>query len=344
MSPADLQAALECAWPGKTGTWDIEPAYRAASIGQVHRATLPNGQQIAIKIQYPDLQKNISRDVNNLNLFMRPFGNLKRGFKYDEYQQVVKDSLDRELNYDQELSTQLQFFRNWHGQHEIIIPRPLTSFCNHQVLTASWEPGDELAATVDSWKIDEQQQVAQLMLQFFFKGIFVDGLMQADWHPGNFRFRRNISEAECGVQLVCYDFGNVCQLEPAEQQTLLQLVQASIAGQEPFEYLVNLGFDPDYLEPIQDKLGPVCEILLAPFRHQGQFDLATWRMNDQVAGILQEDRWNLRVAGPPRLIFLMRAFHGLIKYLQCWHAKLDWRATLESVTGHIPGLGIIHCD
>ena len=72
----------------------IEPRGLAASLGQVHRATLHGGQEVAIKIQYPEIADSIATDLKALGWLSKPVGNLRSGFDMDEYRSVISEGLE----------------------------------------------------------------------------------------------------------------------------------------------------------------------------------------------------------------------------------------------------------
>jgi predicted unusual protein kinase regulating ubiquinone biosynthesis (AarF/ABC1/UbiB family) len=150
--------------------------------------------------------------------------------------------------------------------------------------------------------------------------------MQADWHPGNLRFRRNWS----GVQIVMYDFGCFCTPTLDERLALARLLEATIDGSEsPWPLLMKMGFNTEYLEPLAAKLPAVCRVLFEPFCNNMPYDMADWKLSDRLADILGDDRWNFRIAGPASLIFTLRAFHGLSHYLNGLATNVNWQACFE---------------
>jgi hypothetical protein len=91
---------------------------------------------------------------------------------------------------------------------------------------------------------------------------------------------------------------------------------------------VKLGFRPEYLAPLADKLPALCQVLFEPFVADYPYDLAHWRLDERMQDVLGDDRWNFRIAGPAEMIFLMRAFHGLLYYLRGLNAPVNWRRML----------------
>ena len=88
---------------------EIEPHGRAASLGQVHRATLRDGRTVAIKVQYPGIRQAVEADLKMLGWLSKPVGDLRRGFDLTDYRGAIRDSLDEELDYVREAEHQRRY-------------------------------------------------------------------------------------------------------------------------------------------------------------------------------------------------------------------------------------------
>ena len=97
---------------------------------------------------------------------------------------------------------------------------------------------------------------------------------------------------------------------------------------ELLDTYVAIGFNPSLLEPIAERLPAVTAVLFEPFSVRGPYDPRTWRLSERLADVLGEDRWNFRFAGPASLLFLIRAFQGLVTYVGALDARIDWRREL----------------
>ena len=315
-----LQESWQCDPDGLIA--EVDPVGHAASLGQVHRARLVDGREVAIKVQYPGIRQAVETDLQALGLLSLPLGGLQRGFDLAAYRGVIGKDLQLELDYRIEASNQREFLQQWAGNTSVVVPEPTDYLCSNNVLVSSWESGEHWDEVRTHWPVADRRRLAVAMLQMFLHGIFRHGLMQADWHPGNFRFRRGAN----GVQVVLYDFGCFCAPTSDERLALARLIQATIgAGEAPWPLLLKLGFHAEYLDPLATKLPAVCRVLFEPFCHNQPYDLADWKLSERLADILGDDRWNFRIAGPAGLIFVVRAFHGLIYYLSGLNAHINWQ-------------------
>ncbi len=303
----------------------IDPCGQAASLGQVHRGVTRNGEEVAVKVQYPGVRDAVETDLRMLGWLSMPLGNLRRGFDMRRYRDVITQDLDRELDYAAEAEQQRRF-RDWAAREPfLVVPRVLTDFSNDQVLVTAWEDGDHWDTVVAEWNSDQRRDLAQQLVRTFLHGLFMRRQVHADLHPGNLRFRMTDS----GPKLVLYDFG--CVYEPSRETALalLRLIRATEQHCEPpLPLFVKLGFRAEYLAPLADKLPALCQVLLEPFIADHNFDLAHWRLDERMRDVLGDDRWNFRIAGPAEMIFLMRAFHGLLYYLRGLNAPVNWRRLL----------------
>jgi len=305
---------------------EIEPVAHAASLGQVHRATTRDGTEVAVKVQYPGIHAAVVADLKMLGWLSVPVGNLRRGFDISSYRETILEDLGRELDYRQEASQQMAFGRWTSADPFLIVPEVFSQLSTDKVLVTRWQEGDHWNIVRESWNKQQKRCLANGMLRFFLHGLFVQRMMQADWHPGNFRFRRSGDQA----QLLLYDFGCMVQPTKDEQLALARLIRATVERSEsPWPLLLKLGFKREYLEPLADKLPALCRVLFEPFCCEYPYDLVDWRLGERVSDILGPDRWNFRIAGPARLVFLLRAFHGLAFYLEGLATPIFWQRAFK---------------
>lgn len=322
-----VEALLVRAWgrPVSEVLAEVDQRGCAASLGQVHRATTRDGLEVAVKVQYPGVRDAVETDLRMLGWLSIPLGNLRRGFDLRRYRDVIRQDLDRELDYRAEAAHQ-RSFRGWAAREPfLIVPRVLDEFCTDEVLVSAWEDGDAWATVSEEWSLEDRRELAAQLVRTFLHGLFMRGQVHADLHPGNLRFRRTAA----GPKLVLYDYG--CIYEPSRDVVLalLRLIRATEQHCEPpLPLFVKLGFRKEYLEPLADKLPAMCQVLLEPFIADYPFDLEQWRLDERLADILADDRWNFRIAGPAEMIFLLRAFHGLLHYLRGLRTPVNWRRQL----------------
>jgi predicted unusual protein kinase regulating ubiquinone biosynthesis (AarF/ABC1/UbiB family) len=324
-----VQPLLEAAWGRRLEdvVESIEPHAHAASLGQVHQATLKDGRSVAIKVQYPGIHEAVLADLKILGWLSAPVGGLRRGFNLAAYREVILNDMQLELDYACEAENQ-RHFAAFAANHPFLqVPQVIDEYSTPTVLVSEWQEGEHWQAVRENWPEDRRHQLARGLLDFFLESLFDQGLLHADWHPGNLRFLRQSG----GPQLLLYDFGCVYHPSQTEQLALLRLIKATQDGSEPpLPLMLALGFQREYLEPFADKLPALCRLLFEPFCVDYAYPVGRWRLAERTADILGDDRLNFRIAGPPAMIFLLRAFHGLAYYLEGLQADIVWNRPLRN--------------
>jgi predicted unusual protein kinase regulating ubiquinone biosynthesis (AarF/ABC1/UbiB family) len=198
-----------------------ETPFAAASIGQVHRAVLPDGQAVVVKVQYPNVDECCDSDLKQIRLALRLAGVLKIDRKLqDELFTEIQDSLHAELDYTQEAHN-LQVFAAFHQaiDLQLIIPKVYTDYSSRRVLTLSEERGESIE-TAATWPIELRNTLGQRLFAMISQQIFYLNSFHCDPHPGNFAFRPDGA-------VVVYDFGCVKELPLAVVQSYRRLVKAA---------------------------------------------------------------------------------------------------------------------
>ncbi len=187
-----------------------EQPFASASIGQVHRATLPGGRQVAVKVQHPGIQRAVESDLKSAGM-LEPLAAMAAGRKVDSKAvfEEMATRLREELDYSLEAQRQQQFREIHSGDDKIRVPEVITSHSSPRVLVSELVKGatlDEVATRSE----DERRAFAETMWRFVFKGNLVGGIFNADPHPGNYLF------ADDGV-VSFLDFG-CCEPITGERQ------------------------------------------------------------------------------------------------------------------------------
>lgn len=183
-------------------SFDEQP-FAAASIGQVHQATLHDGTRVVVKVQYPGVDEACESDLKQVRLALRLMGVLKVEKKLqDRLFEEIQDSLHEELNYEIEAQN-LQVFRTFHQllDPKIIIPQVYSEYSTRRVLTLSLEQGESIE-TASTWDLSVRNDIGRRLIQALGQQIFFLKRFHCDPHPGNFAFRADGS-------VIIYDFGGV---------------------------------------------------------------------------------------------------------------------------------------
>src|SRR5204863_9846061 len=118
-----------------------EEAAAAASIGQVHRATLPDGRLVAVKIQYPGVAKALRADMQNAGMIMRMAKAIAPGLDAKAAAEELKERVLEELDYEYEAQNQRTFARAYRGHPFIYVPDVISRLTTERVLVTEWVDG-----------------------------------------------------------------------------------------------------------------------------------------------------------------------------------------------------------
>lgn len=259
-----------------------EQPFAAASIGQVHRAILPSGESVVVKVQYPDVDKNCDSDLKQVRMALRIAGVLNMSKQLQEQLfEEIRQSLHDELDYLKEAHN-LRVFAAFHADDEgLIIPKVISSHSSKRILTLSEEMGEPLSVAA-TWDNTIKQKIAERLFHFSAGQLFELYRMHCDPHPGNFAFRPDGS-------VIAYDFGGIRSYSDQEVQLFkrfaMHAIKGDVTGLE--QDLVTLGVrredDTDIPgEFYQSWLSIGLKPLSIPPHHQGEFDFASSQVHNEV--------------------------------------------------------------
>ena len=204
-------------------------AIASGSIGQVHRATLKNGQSVALKIQRPGIEIRVRRDMALIRDIAKLVSSTQFGQRYnvvalaDEFSSALKAELDftTEATYTDQLRQNLAESR-WLTPGQLTVPEIIWPLTQPKVLVMEWLDGQPILAASDRQSVD-RNGLSQLLFRAFFQQYFVDGFFHADPHPGNIFY---LSDG----RLALLDCGMMGRLDPQTRATLTEMVLAIISS------------------------------------------------------------------------------------------------------------------
>ncbi|MGH2763786.1 MAG: ABC1 kinase family protein [Thermoleophilaceae bacterium] len=160
-------------------------AAAGASIGQVHRAVLPDGRRVAVKIQYPGVADAIAADMQNAGMILRMAKALAPGLDARAAAEELKERVMEELDYELEAQNQRSFARGYRGHPFIYVPDVVTRLSTERVLVTEWVDGAGFEE-VKSLPRRERDRFGEIVFRFCFGSIFHLQHFNADAHPGNY--------------------------------------------------------------------------------------------------------------------------------------------------------------
>jgi ubiquinone biosynthesis protein len=207
---------------------DFDPKpIAAASLGQVHFAALRDGRKVIVKVQRPDIRKQIAEDFEVLTQiaeFLDAHTEFGRRYRFLTVLEEFRMSIQLELNYEREAQNLITLGENLKDFDKIWIPQPVTDFTTRSVLTMDYVQGRKITALSPLTKLDLDGAVlAEELFKAYLKQIMVDGVFHADPHPGN------VFLTDDG-HIALIDLGMVGHVAPSLQENLLKLLIAVSEG------------------------------------------------------------------------------------------------------------------
>jgi predicted unusual protein kinase regulating ubiquinone biosynthesis (AarF/ABC1/UbiB family) len=313
-------------------------AMAAASLGQVHRARLADGTEVAVKIQYPGMAQTIQTDLqllrSSLRLLQQTMGPNKLALPsdtlVDQVLDEIRSQLEDELDYVHEAEQQA-----WFAEHTatpgIVIAQPLPKYSCTTVLTQPLMPG----VHIDAWLLSQPSQAdrdraGQNLFDWFITCAFVHRRIHADLHPGNFLFNAE------GVVAVL-DFGCTHTLSPGFNQGLAKSwVSWWRHGPQSAEALLAVYVDmglvdtqlslDEFSQRVIPQIGPVLDWATQALRGE-VFDFADKTPMPSPAKTLDGGAaTSLMAHVPPEMLSFDRAWFGLMHVLTRLRARVNTRA------------------
>jgi aarF domain-containing kinase len=223
-----IEAALGGTWPFS----EIEEnAIHAASIGQVHRARLPDGRKVAVKIRYPGLERSVRSDLENMRKVLLLANILPAKANLDEIFERVESLFLQELNFLQEKKFYQLYANRFANSEDIVVPEIIDGLSNENILVSSWIEGINLkdwmtrnnAPNVPEEIREARDNIGRIMLDLLFFEIFDNGFIQSDPNPGNFLVTPE-------GKLCLLDFGATEELSQTLRDNYRALSEACIFG------------------------------------------------------------------------------------------------------------------
>ncbi|MED6145980.1 mitochondrial chaperone [Stylosanthes scabra] len=194
-----LNSELGPDWSSKLISFDYEPI-AAASIGQVHKAVMKDGMEVAMKIQYPGVANSIESDIENVKLILNYTNLIPEGLYLDRAIKVAKEELSRECDYNLEAASQKRFRDLLSGTEGFYVPIVFDEISSKKVLTTELVRG----ITIDKVAFLDQEtrnRIGKKLLELTLMELFVFRFMQTDPNWGNFLY----DEEKKTINLI--DFG-----------------------------------------------------------------------------------------------------------------------------------------
>jgi predicted unusual protein kinase regulating ubiquinone biosynthesis (AarF/ABC1/UbiB family) len=211
----------------------------AASIGQVYRARLHDGRDVAVKVQYPGVAAAVRADMQNLGMILRLMKRVAPGLDAKEIAGEIRSRIGDELDYELEAQNQRAIARIYRGHPFIVVPDVVTSLSRERVIVTEFVEGTGFEA-LKGYPQEQRDRVGEIVFRFFFGCMYRHHQFSGDPHPGNFMLMDD-------GKVAFLDFGLYKRIDPSVAEFELEVQRLGVArdGDHLIERLHDRGFIGD---------------------------------------------------------------------------------------------------
>ncbi|HEY2875763.1 MAG TPA: AarF/ABC1/UbiB kinase family protein [Reyranella sp.] len=314
-------------WQAKFPRFDKEASF-AASLGQVHHAILPDGREVAAKLQYPDMASALEADLDQLKVVFAIGQRFDPAIKTDEIQAEIRTRLREELDYRREAKHVALYRHMLRDEPNVHVPETVPDYSTDRLLTMSWLAGEPLL----NWKGRSQEERDALAINMFrawYVPFYFYGVIHGDPHLGNYSVRPDGS-----VNLM--DFGCVRVFPPRFVRGSIELYRALLS--DDLERAVGAYEDWGFTGLSRDMIAVLNR--WAAFLYGPLMDdrprrltegLAEGHGRDMAQNVFGELRRLGGVRPPREFVFMDRAAIGLGAVFIHLRASINWHRLFESL-------------
>ncbi|MYE59176.1 MAG: AarF/ABC1/UbiB kinase family protein [Alphaproteobacteria bacterium] len=307
-------------WPKRFRGFEPSAAH-AASLGQVHRATAPDGARLACKLQYPDMAAAVEADLRQLRLVLSLYERRDRAVRTDSIFQELSERLREELDYHREAKHMRLYGAMLAGEAGVTVPEPVEALSTGRLLTMTWIDGRPLLEAVDL-PVEARNRLAENMFRAWYVPFYDCGVIHGDPHLGNYSMREDF-----GINLL--DFGCIRVFPPSFVKGVIDLYRALRDGDEALAVSAyeTWGFE-NPSRALIEVLNIWAEFLYAPLlqdRVQRIQESESGLYGATVAARVHRELRRVGGVRPPREFVLMdRAAIGLGSVFMRLRAEVNW--------------------
>ena len=224
--------------------FDEEPI-AAASIGQVYRARLHDGREVAVKVQYPGVAQAVRADLQNIGMILRIAKRIAPGIDPKTVGDEIRDRIEEELDYELEAQNQRTLARIFRGHPFIVVPEVVTSLSRERVLVTEYVEGIGFEEAKELPQ-DQRDRLGEILFRFYFGCMYRHHQFSGDPHPGNSMLMND-------GRVAFFDFGLFKRMPAGAVELEMQIARAVIEGDKDtiMRLGTEIGFfpDPDKFDP-----------------------------------------------------------------------------------------------
>jgi len=317
-------------WRAKFKSFDMQPI-AAASIGQVHRAEMPDGTQLAIKIQYPGVRESIDSDVKNVAALLRMSGLVPASLDVAPVIEEGRIQLHQEADYEREAAYLKRFGDALSGEEPFHVPSYYPTISTDKVLAMSYCEGVPIEDMADAPQ-ETRNLIVQTLMTLTLRELFDLRVMQTDPNFANYQYNKD------AAQIVLLDFGASRDIGTSVSETYRALMAAALSGdsEATFDAAVDIGFIPAEMKAAhRSVILELIELIIEPLTRDEPFDfgdpsLAQDLRDKAMPLATKRDLWHVP---PTEMIFIQRKLGGMYMLATRLKAVVDVSALLEQFVG-----------
>jgi len=309
-----LAKELGTNWKERFNTFNLKP-FAAASIGQVHEATIKDGTRVAVKVQYPGVADSIKSDIDNLVGVMKVWNMFPEGMFIDNIVKVANKELSNEVDYIREAECTRKFRKLLEPYNDYYVPKVINEVCTKRIFTSELIEGIPLDKC-DYMDQETRNNLCFLVLQLCLKELFEFQYMQTDPNWANFFYNERTK------QLILLDFGATRSFDQKFLSDYLRIIKA--AADNNRELVLNLSKEMGFLTGYESKAMEEAHVDMVMimgevFQYDGEFDFGSQNSTKRIQSLLPIIL-HQRLAPPPEEIYsIHRKLSGI--FLLCSRLK-----------------------
>ncbi|SEN45999.1 Predicted unusual protein kinase regulating ubiquinone biosynthesis, AarF/ABC1/UbiB family [Loktanella fryxellensis] len=335
MPPAQLRKVLDAQWPkgwlSQFRHFDVRPI-ASASIGQVHRAQLRDGTDLAIKVQYPGVARSIDSDVANVGALIRMTGLLPKGLDIAPYLTDAARQLHEETDYAREAAQMTRYAALIGDRPGFAIPQVRPDWSTPQVLAMTYVAGQPIEAAVSEAQ-DVRDRIARDLIALTLDELWTFGVMQTDPNFANYRW-----QADTG-RVVLLDFGAAGDIDTTTAQHYRDLLRAGLADDMDAAMVMveRIGFiAPDAAVAHRAQIAVMMAQVFARLRDPAGIDFADTSLSRrlQAQGMQLAEDGFIPPPVPIAVLLVQRKLAGMFLLAARLGARVDVHGLLADHLGH----------
>jgi predicted unusual protein kinase regulating ubiquinone biosynthesis (AarF/ABC1/UbiB family) len=323
-----MAGELGAEWRQSFAEFDLKAAH-AASLGQVHRASLHDGQDVAVKLQYPDMKAAVEADLKQLQIIIAVYRRYDSAINPENIQLEIAERLREELDYELEARNMALYRHMLRSEAAVQVPDAIPDLSTNRLLTMTWLTGQRLT-DFDDAPVEARNQVAANMFRAWYVPFYEYGVIHGDPHFGNYSVAEDHS-------MNLLDFGCIRIFPPSFVLGVIELYEALRTNdRERAAHAYGIWGFGDLNNEALDVLNIWAEFIYAPLledKVRRIQDAETGHYGAEVANKVHQELKRIGGVTPPREFVLMdRAAIGLGSVFMRLKAELNWAEMFRDLT------------